>query len=1127
MTFQPVFQIRKELNFASLEDESNLTQSFVEEFQSHNADTTVVDGFSNDVILVENEKYNVKKLPANMDFLPQEKNLNALIDTESGKALVADSDELYVWTFDAGYKHPNINKISLHSEHELLQSPPEVVFTWPAAADDEIDSKVPGICVVNKVTGVVKLFEEVDTINSVSSPVFRDKAHELDLKLKSKEHVISVVNCEPAGIVIATSTGRLLLIAIRDYAGQPMLKLKAQLVKSHMTLFSTSNEFKQVVSMKPGVIVGKGERILSTITRGGHFLIWNLSAVAQSYKRLEINIYEQILESLQDLYPTAHGSLQVLDSHPLPADKQAYSVLSSIRNGDEGNLYILSTIVVDEKTNSFAIFSTYRLNTIYYPIKSAEYPRLVIPAALDSKIDKFVTIFVIFENAVVLTQVSAKLDHTYPLRRKWEDIISFRKNTKIIGYGCDSEAIYLFNKKVGILRVSATKESTAPEDFRGSFVKSHLEQAIYFSNVASTPIEFNIPMEITLDREEIECGLMACAKEILLTKSEYIPPKMSSVLHQVRLRVDLFRTLLEFTKVNFLNKVRPTILLELVEYFEILNCVSTTLSYAGSSSELASLWQETLKGNEIDEETFVVHGLEGFRQVFESYLENIASTLSATSDIDSWNTGIDFLVASVYESVLNDGEQEYRYQGLQLDPAEQQSKLAWFAEGRIAELSNDLFLGYSDVLEKTENLASHALKLLSLAKALYYISNQRIAWFKDALTRTETQEYKELLTLYRKNTTVWNEILCKANQNLECLQIADFYRDLRSIVQILNNIHDEVSAEAFIPYFNKYGYDFARELFSSYVASGNLQDLYNKFPQFHPLLVKFFDENPQYSDVAWIGTVFDKKYSKASSLLLDAVERNAKQEHQLNRCQVQASIAKLCVLAANRNVEQGVLVKIQGVLDTADGLSDLKDKLRSGASLNARYHSDEEIKTLFSCLSGRVAREFQVSMHEIIEIYTLMNQKDGFFYALKLLLLNSEMFDLESYRFLNALLWRRCLLFEGPMKLTDFRNSALYFTLSRAFNELLFKANSDLPAWDMLVDLSSTSPDYFKARYADLVQTPLALADCAADEVNQIRSLGEDLVTDLKTVIATANETAGYPYVINYETNKIENIRVN
>lgn len=550
-TERPLFQLRKELNgkgtstdteisvdHCSLSNESNTSEYMNSALEDSECGTNTPGTYNNSRILTENEKFVVKKLSPELSMLTSDEDaelFEGLLDTHCSKALINDTNYLYIWDYQSSQKEVDFHKIPLHEEYAVLNTPPKCLFTWPAAMDDSTQmfldgaaGSAGGVCIIHRKNSQFIYFEDIASVNNLHSQLAKSKANAIDMKLKADETVTNAVNCEPAGIVVATSLGRLLFITLRDSTGKLKVQLKQQLLKSQRGFFFHGfNRSKEIVSLKVGAIVGRGERLLHVVTKGGDFETWQLSLSISCYKRVEVNLFEQILDSLQGLYPFAHGSLQILDSHPLLPDMSSvHLVLSSIANEKE-TYYILSTVIVDEKTSSFTIFSTYRLNTYVAPLNNNK-PSLFIPDSLGESTKAVTTVFVLFPNAIVLTQVSSNLDSSFPLRRKWEDIICLRENIRIIGSGYSADSLFIMTNRMGVLEVTI-KENTSPEDDGLNFVKSHIDQAIYFSDVGANPIEFNLPKDIFLESQEIEHDLSLSAEEIFFSKGRYIPPMLSTL----------------------------------------------------------------------------------------------------------------------------------------------------------------------------------------------------------------------------------------------------------------------------------------------------------------------------------------------------------------------------------------------------------------------------------------------------------------------------------------------------------------------------------------------------------------------------------------------------------------------
>lgn len=1143
---RPLLQLRKELNSPGASAEKEPTSehpSFVNETNTSEYMSSAMNisiqsqqnhtRYDNAKVLTENEKYIVKRLAPDLSSLPIAENnqLEGLVDTKCGKALVNDTDFLYIWDYQSCQKDAEFCKIPLHEEYAVLNTPPKCLFTWPAAMDDStqmfLESSAGssgGVCIIQRKNSKLIYFEDIDSVNNLNSKLSKSKAHVLDLKLKDNESVTMAINCEPAGIVISTSFGRLLFVTLRDSTGRLKVQLKQQLVKSQTGfLFHSFNSSKEIVSSKVGAIVGRGERLLHVVTKGGDFKTFHLSLGINCFKRVDINLFEQVLDSLQGLYPFAHGSLQVLDSHPLfPDTSSAHVILSSIAN-DKETYYILSTVILDEKTNSFTIFSTYRLNTYVTPSNGRK-PKLIIPDSLGDKTKAVTTVFVLFSNAVVLTQVSSNLDSSFPLRRKWEDIISLRENIEIIGSGYNSESLFVMTKEMGILEVMVNNTYDADENDNVRFVKSHIDQAIYFSDVSLSPIEFNLPKEISLESSEIEHDLILSSDEVFFSRGKYIPPMLSTLTQHLGLRVDLYKNLLKFIVINFNHRISHYTKLELLEKYEIMNCCLQFSSFLQNSTEMADIWSKTLSSFLIDltTETFMVTHLDKFPQLFTQFLCAVTNIDAASKSLDFKMNVVKLAICCLYDATLELGENKIRFQEFKLDPFELNKTLPWFVNVDTLTAINNLFFDYK--FSVSLDVAGLDEKLLPLIKFLYYSFNQVNLWFNEQPERKISPCFATLKQLYDDNHLSWSLALCELSLQESSIQITEFYRDLEALVGTLETLEESVSQDLYLEYFEKFGYDFASTVFEHYIKVNKLRDLFFRFPTQHDFLVQFFENSDQYGNVAWIQQILDNDYEKASATLSSISVGENCVDQSLEQRQLHLSLAKLSAIA-----EEGVgqepkyMDRIQADLDLVEGQQDLVYKLKKGeAQLCPRYQGTEASQ-VYDILAERVKSEKILTTQDLVEIYTMLNDKDSHYCALKLLALSGETLDFESKGVLIAMVWRRCILFENDWsKVTDTTETCLYQVLYRYFDEELYRSHSPLPSYALISKKDFFTEEYLLNCYGKYTSDINSIEKTLVGELEAIKSLGKDFEIRIKSIIGTANESTGNKCTVNYESNTVE-----
>ncbi|GCE98349.1 hypothetical protein ZYGM_004599 [Zygosaccharomyces mellis] len=1135
---QPLFQLRKELSvpLSAGEDDTTTQAADVstsyERFQSvdvsldthHHEDQQT---FNNIKMLTENERYVVKRLAPDLSTLPiDSSSCEGLVDTHSGKALVNDSDFLYIWDYYSSQRNTNFCRIPLHEEHVALKHEPKCLITWPAAMDDTTQiftensgSAFGGVCIIHRKNGQLIYYEDIDSINNLHLQLSHSKAHMVSLKLKENETVTQAINCEPAGIVIATSLGRVVFVTIRDSSGKPSVRVKQQLVKPQQGFFfSTFNPSNEIVSLKMGPIVGRGERLLYIVTRGGNFQMWHLSVSISSYKRLDVQLFDQILDSLQALYPFARASLQVLNSHPLfPDSSSIHLVLSSISDGYE-MYYILSTIVLDEKTKSFTIFSTYRLNT-YVKSFVDKKPEFFIPAAVGEQLTDTATVFVLFEDAVVLTQVSSKLDSSYPLRRKWEDIVSFRNDVTLIGSGYDSKSIYVMSKEIGILEISVTGEvnesETSLEEVR--FVKSHVDQAVYFSGISSNPIDFNIPRGISLEVGEIEADLCSCSDEIFHSKGTYIPPMMNTLTQHLNLRVDLFKNLLNFVEQNFNFKVSPIEKLNLLQNFEILNCSLKLCILFKNLPELDEIWKKTVKlwNNSLTTEVFFINHLHEFPKVFSQFLVQL-NKKSMPASIPLKASTVDLLIECVYNGVLEEGEKQIRYDLFKLDPLELSTELPWFINYENLESINSSFLDFQLFTQiiSTEDRS----RLLTLTKTLYYLFNQANIWFKEYPQRQETELFSKFQLLFLNNHLSWNQALLDSGLEQEALHIAEFYQDFEALVETLESLDRSISQEAYFYYFDKFQYQFASTVFQYYINQNKLDDLFYRFPEQHDVLAEFLASSDKYGDVAWIQEILDGRYNVASSTLCDISLGETKEGPPLEQRQIYLNIAKLTGLV-NEPVPLDRLKLIQSNLDVLDGQKHLLLKLQDPRIRLASRFVGTPLEKLFQSLTDKMGQQRGLNLRFLIEVYSMLEDTDSFYCALKLIAFDGGLLDYEHKKFLVATVWRRCILRDDWDSVKDDTKSSLYQVLCKYFSEEFFQSNLSLPSFASITDSSLLTMEYLQNVYQE---TDGTIEDSFREEFECTKSLEPEFNKRIQSIIATANEATGKKCIVNYETNTVE-----
>ncbi|CDO91881.1 unnamed protein product [Kluyveromyces dobzhanskii CBS 2104] len=1096
-----LFQLRKELSVPDTHEDSVVS---VDDASMRSTGTNAQ--FSNEQVITENGKYKVSRLAPSLSFLPDGVDLNCRIDARSGYALCCDTDNVYAWPFSSSETHPNFVRIPLHDEeYESWSKPPLCCFTWPSVLERDLKSS-PGLFLVNTKSGDIQFYEDVDTVSQVASFLTQTKRHKATLKLRDGEYVDSLINAEPAGILLSTNFGRVEFCTIRDANGKPFVSLKQTIVKCQVGMFSSMSQSKKIVSLKLGEITGKGERLVSILTRGAHYQVWNLSSVGNSYKRIDVNVLSEISHAVLEHFPSATSCLQLLDCHPLPGDINAYLFLSCLKESNETH-YLLSTIILDENTNSFSIFSTYRLNTYTRPMSENFIPRLVVPSAYNEELLVLTSVYTLFSDATVLTQTSSKLDSNYPFKRKWEDIIRFNKDMNVRGHDYDSNALYITDGRTCTLKLE-TFEKYEKSDFQEiRFIKSHVDQYIYFGgHSADSLLDFDLPENLDLQPQEIETDIQMSSDEIKYALSNHIPPVTSNVIKHLNIRSELFDRLLTFVAHNFLDQTSSQFKLDLISDFEMIKCVERLYSLLPDLPDSVSqAWKAVLTENSYESDsTFVTNGIAKIPELLGSFFKHLNDLMKSTHDVHLKSQIVNLINQIVYRSILEECENDYRYGLFQMNPDDISRNIPWFTTYGIIESINEIFFLLRHASEDTGVLIEFGEDLLLTVKSLYYIVRQITMWIDtNAITDSSYTHF------FEENHLLWNRVLRDTGKAQDSILITDFYRDFEALVETLQTLPKITAFSLYDEFFQKYDYEFAKSLFSYYVKNGSWDELYETFGDSHAeFLAQFLEEFPENGNVKWIGEIYSNKFEDAAKTLISISTGTKSLGQDLKHRQAQLSIAKLSALAAEPH-DMKEINDIQTELDLIDGQILLSQEVQE-SNLNPIFQDFATYQTLYRYLSDAVRRRESLSVPHMVELFTLLNKDSSFGFALSILAIDCTL-PTGVKKYSEFQIWRRCLL-AGEETLRQ--------TLRVFFQQQFYNQNIELPIIDNLTNEKLITDSYLDGMYHGLTD----LGELAADVKREISLLSNSSVDVkmLQSIIGEINEETGNQCVINYVTNTIE-----
>lgn len=1114
--------------------------------------------------LTRSSKYVVSKLAASPTALfgSNVSELSGAIDEKTEHGLLISDELIYTWNYNSPDTIPNTIQVPVIPSNNGF--PPLVILVLPSAGSSE-----PGVVSINSHTGHIRFYENIGEASSFGL-LQHFKGIDYKVSLYDREIIEIAENVEPAGILLTTSTGRVILLSLRNSAGKPFIS-SSEIVHRQTGFFSsTLSPSKHVISIKAASILGQGERIITTITRGGDFQVWSCARDGQSKQVYQNELLPILIGHISDLYPSAAHGLEVLDLSLLPnfENQDAFLVLASFPNGPGETNYILFTIKKED--DQLLIVSAYRLNTYTTPFSIT--PKLYVPAPGTIG-------FIVFENSIVLSELVSRLDHTSSLKKKWEDIISFRSSIKFIGSGAADQicsngtitrlaSLHIIAAETGVLRIGYLGAQEAESSLKegktsGSVLKSHIEQAIFYGEDTHNPITFDFSDDFSLEQKDVESDLLDVAGELLNSGSPYLPPRLSSLQAHLELRRSKLEKLLYYTAANFTNIISDDVKFSLISSLERITAASKLhglISENQSNTNFITIINSSLAEMGASYDEFFTNGLLGLNAVVVSILKKIIKT----SKLEILGARV---IIAVYSSVL-EVEKDFRYDLFALDNEKISKDEPWYTTESSTRYIDEIFSRNSAVSNGSSDDGKTTEQFVTLTEILFYQFQQKLIWLETQSPKT--REIQDLInaerSLYKARSGVWTKTLIVLGGKAEALAIAETYKDLKSLVEISDDDRENSTGEElaqvemrFDHYFKNFGYDFAETLYNYYISSGKYQILLLGFQQYNQYLQKFFSEN-DHGKISWIRDILDGEYSKASQILFTVTKKN--DDSQTNR-RLQLSIAKLGALASLG--EQAVstdiplLENIQQQLDYVEvqdlAYSQISDFIRSdsdpAAQVDAivretfkKYYTTESFPVFESSFERAVARLLSnksLSVNELIDTFSFLsphdNNKLNHYYALKLLHLSNLSIDEKILN--EKLIWRRAILSDDWANILSSSNKTddyikestektiLFATLVKFFEDGLYSSNDgykvSLPNVDNLISGFDDNGLLARFKFIGAHELPQLKKELSLenDTLRQFAT-SESFIKWVKALIGTANEQSGASKVINYNTLSIE-----
>lgn len=1030
------------------------------------------------VELTKNSKYCVSRLPAMPVVLKGTEISSGYTDQNTNHALVVSNDKTFVWDYSSPDHVPNTINFPTSSN---TQDPPLAVLVAPAPG-----SREPGLITINVHTGLVTYWEAVG--GAVADGLLhRRKSIQHEVGIYAGEWIDNFQNIEPAGIIATTSSGRYILITLRDSNGKASIhsgtmrgSLGAGLFSAFKGAIMPQGHRRGVVSIKPGPITGRSERQAMIINENGDLSVWECSRSGYSKVLIDEGFKEMMLNRILILYDQAEKTFMV---HDVEMNEQAgcIYILSSFLHSEDNYYYVVSTISVKDK--EFKLESAHRIQSYTQP--STRPPKLLFPEPRS-------TLFAVFSHGVVLLEAMPERFQDQSMSRRWEDVITFRESVTIEGAGIEDVSktnnkitrncgIVLLANTAGVMRIERFEDEKVSLETRQvalepDLAKSKIEQAVFYGYDAKldyNPVDFD-HHATDISPRILQQQALTVSNEILTTTSIYMPPILPSLSEHLEIRVACLKRLARFMQDNYPDALSVAAQLQLLQDLQktvvakaLWDHVDQRLIENATNNVLVTVIN---KKNREEGDPLRDWFLQK-ANIIDKLLIDSSDYCKTSRDVECLIDTNNVLLEAIYKNALN-VENEYRpIFNLDKNSACEDSP-PWTSEPQLIQAFEQQYhitKNAYNALGKDQNASSTlSTQILFIVETLCALYSQRLSWIANCEKASSSREEGERLSSsYIEKRGGWLKQVVSSGNKEGALRIAEEFAIYRSVVEILvedwklnnneeggaDNDDDNEQINMLKNYMGKIGYEFASVVYQYFLETKQLKNLLTLFPEFGDYLDKFFS-NKRQAKISWVNDVSKDRFIEAGKTL---VESNTTGDYGSNN-KLRLSIAKLCILSQGGG-NKPMLNEINSQLQVASAqdalaqqllVSEHSDALSGLTELNA-------LKRVVDRILDRMKQQISINIDELIDALTLIkiDTKEGslnFYRALKII--NESALSQDRKSLNEQLIWQRLLLADSWDKIVNTKSKSdskvqqvtektiLYQTLVKVVDEDLMSEKS-------------------------------------------------------------------------------------
>lgn len=916
-------------------------------------------------------------------------------------------------------------------------------------------SAPPGLLVIVPSTGKIIYWENVSSAASLGVPRQKQNGIQGSITgLLSGEYATDILNGEPSGVIVTFSSGRVAHIAVRDSQGKPTVVanfLRNQTNYNSGGLLSGIKNVlgggfwrKDVAATRTGESHQRGQRDVIIATSAGLIEIWDTHWNNGSILKKQFDIKNELSNILSTGTTDRVGAqdAMVLDfafvtnesvySHDLQStDDESWPlflVIAPSRSLDSNRLHVVHIMLSGNKMHILSACPV-DLYTVT-PIPEVSKPQLLVPKTGD-------TAFLVIGQSVILMSLASfgvpPDSSQTPL--PFQDSVNFRpgEEYEILGAGIDDHSdgvpyptCLIMVRDFGVIRITALprhRTESGIEDVKVT-AKDKLEQAVFYGSMLGNPLDLVSQTGLDFPIDEIEKAALEICRQLLHSKSKFIPSTAIPLDQNLRVRAKALDDLSSL----LMQQTNP---LDHMVWWELL----------WSAEKIAAqraIWEieEGYRGNDAKRMTFLTHAIglmtDKFKTkpgpqsdmndhvrrwfLYDTYrMEHIipwiynsikaqkgnptrqgrrmSEQLLEASDLflSILETAFQYRDGNANRYGLSDGsfEDGVLITGYENLPEFWTSQNMGYVEaGNLLDLQLDSCrvwvqeIGTTSEAPDNEIVRKLARNSARQVRVLGQMHRERVRWLSaqgDPRLMDESISIEQAYNRQRK----WQLFkLAGIGQLVDAINLAEKSRDMSVLVELIIELQDQTKSQKkamgitdseveeidrkFSHYFEDFGEPWADAFFTRQISMGQ-SGILLAMGHFQPFVTRFLRKVPAYSRLSWMNDVIgEADYDAAAKAL-----RNMAIEYESDIwCHhVQLSLAKLTRLAS---YEKGVTVDIS----FQDDIKWLEDYAEIDAvqeviythilpALQGAIDQKAEIELAVDHFGGMVAGD-RPSLHEVL-----------------------------------------------------------------------------------------------------------------------------------------------------------------